>query len=227
MLPPRSGILRHRATHGFRGFTRGIWRLNPRQFSTILLIAVLFDGPGFEAWAAPNHSPTPIDTARSSIVIHVYKAGLLSAFGHEHEIHASLERGTIDEEKQTVEFSVDSRSLRVMDRDVSDTDRADIQSTMLGPKVLDSEKFPEIRFHSITLEANGSGKWTARGDLTLHGQTHPVQVSVAGSKGHYRGSAVLHQKDFGITPVTVAGGSIKVKDEVRVDFEVVAKTIGE
>jgi hypothetical protein len=30
----------------------------------------------------------------------------------------------------------------------------------------------------------------------------------------------LRQKDFGITPVSVAGGSIKVKDDVRVDFEI-------
>jgi polyisoprenoid-binding protein YceI len=126
-----------------------------------------------------------------------------------------------------VEFSVDARALRVMDRDVSDSDRAEIQSTMLGPKVLDSEKFPEIRFRSTTLETNGPGKWTAHGDLMLHGQTHSVRVSVAGSHGHYRGSAMLRQSDFGITPVTVAGGSIKVKDEIRIDFEIVAQTTGE
>src|SRR5262249_35605560 len=157
------------------------------------------------------------DSGRSSITIRVYKAGLFAAFGHEHEIHAPIERGTIDEGKQTVEFSVNARSLRVMDRGVSDQDRAEIQSTMLGPTVLDSEKFPEVRFHSTTVEPNGPGKWTAHGDLMLHGQTHSVQVSVTGANGHYRGSGMLRQKDFGITPVTVAGGSIKVKDEVRIE----------
>ena len=39
----------------------------------------------------------------------------------------------------------------------------------------------------------------------------------------YRGSAQLRQREFGITPVTVAGGAIKVKDEVRVEFEIVGK----
>lgn len=217
----------HASARSLRGLSRAAVRFSPGQLSTILLVAVFFSGLWLETWAAPKDSRVPIDGGRSSILIHVYKAGLLSAFGHEHEIHAAIERGTIDEGKQTVEFSVDARALRVMDRDVSDSDRAEIQSTMLGPKVLDSEKFPEIRFHSTTLEANGSGKWTARGDLMLHGQTHSVQVSVAGSHGHYRGSATLRQKDFGITPVTVAGGSIKVKDEVRIDFEIVAKTTGE
>jgi hypothetical protein len=33
----------------------------------------------------------------------------------------------------------------------------------------------------------------------------------------------LRQSEFGITPVTVAGGTIKVKDEVRVEFEVVGR----
>ena len=215
-----------------RRLSRAAVRLKPCQLSTILLVVVFFYGPWFygprlAAQAAPKDSRTPIDAGRSSILIHVYKSGLLSAFGHEHEIHATIAHGTIDEGKQTVEFSVDARALRVMDRDVSDNDRAEIQSTMLGPNVLDSEKFPEIRFRSTTLDANGPGKWTARGDLMLHGQTHSVRVSVAGSPGHYRGSATLLQRDFGITPVTVAGGSIKVKDEVRIDFEIVAKTAGE
>jgi len=36
----------------------------------------------------------------------------------------------------------------------------------------------------------------------------------------YRGSATLKQTDFGITPVTVAGGTVKVKNEVKVEFDI-------
>ena len=46
-----------------------------------------------------------------------------------------------------MEFVVDARALRVVDSGVSDKDRADIQNTMLGPKVLDSAQSHEIRFH--------------------------------------------------------------------------------
>jgi polyisoprenoid-binding protein YceI len=227
-LPPRRGFFLYRPALCLRrGLSRPASRVNPRQTSTILLVAVFFYAPWLETRAAPNDSGTPLDTVRSSITIRVYKTGLLSAFGHEHEIQANIERGTLDEGKQTVEFSVDARSLRVGDRDISDKDRAQIQATMLGPTVLDSEKFPEIRFHSNTVEPKGPGQWTVRGELMLHGQSHSVRVSVSGSHGHYRGSAMLRQRDFGITPVTIAGGSIKVKDEVRLDFEIVAKTRGE
>jgi hypothetical protein len=33
----------------------------------------------------------------------------------------------------------------------------------------------------------------------------------------------LKQRDFGIEPVSVGGGTVKVKDELRVEFEIVAK----
>jgi hypothetical protein len=33
----------------------------------------------------------------------------------------------------------------------------------------------------------------------------------------------LKQRDFGITPVSIGGGTIKVKDEVRIEFDVVPK----
>lgn len=164
-----------------------------------------------------------IDTEHSTLTVRVYKSGLLSGFGHEHEIHAPVQSGYLDEEKNAVEFSVNARSLRVIDRDVSDKDRAEIQATMLGPRVLDSDKFPEIKFRSTGVSSSADGKRTIHGELTLHGQTHPVDATADGASGHYRGSAVLRQKDFGITPVTVAGGAIKVKDEVRIEFEIVAK----
>ena len=185
-------------------------------FGFLLVVALL-------GHAQSPDPPTAIDTARSRLTVRVYKTGLFSSFAHDHEVRAPIQNGVIAEDKNTVEFSVDARALRVLDPGVSEKDRAEIQSTMLGPKVLDSEKFPEIRFRSTSIGEGGEDKLIVRGDLTLHGQTHPVKVDVTGREGHYTGSARLSQKDFGITPVSIAGGSIKVKDEVLVEFEVFAK----
>ena len=44
-----------------------------------------------------------------------------------------------------------------------------------------------------------------------------------GTNGHYRGSAKLRQTEFGITPVTIGGGAIKVKDEIRIEFDIFGK----
>ena len=174
--------------------------------------------------AQSNSSPAKeIDTALSVLTVRVYKTGLFSAFAHDHEIRAPIQKGFIDETKSSLEFAVDARTLRVLDPKVSDSDRAEIQGTMLGPSVLDSEKFTEIRFHSTSVEKRGEGKWTVSGDLTLHGQTHPVKAEVEGRDGHYTGAAQLRQTDFAIKPVSIAGGSIKVKDEVRVEFELFSR----
>jgi len=174
--------------------------------------------------AQSNSSPAKeIDTARSVLTVRVYKTGLFSAFAHDHEIRAPIQKGFIDETKSSVEFAVDARTLRVLDPKVSDSDRAEIQGTMLGPSVLDSEKFTEIRFRSISVERRGEGKWMVSGDLTLHGQTHPVKAEVEGRDGHYTGTAQLRQTDFAIKPVSIAGGSVKVKDEVRVEFELFSR----
>ena len=174
-------------------------------------------------WAADTHAPIPFDTEKSVMTIRVFKTGFFSAFGHEHEVSAPIREGWFRMEEPAAELVVDARQLRVMDKDVSDKDRAEIQETMLGAKVLDSQQFPEIRFRSTRVDRLGDGKWVVLGDLTLHGQTRQIKVEVEGDPGHYRGSAEVRQKDFGITPVTVAGGTVKVKDEVRVEFEIVGK----
>lgn len=48
----------------------------------------------------------------------------------------------------------------------------------------------------------------------------PTRVEVILKDERYRGSATLEQTDFGITPVTVAGGTVKVKNEVRVESDI-------
>jgi polyisoprenoid-binding protein YceI len=174
-------------------------------------------------WAADAAPPRAIDIQKSMMTIRVFKSGLFSAFGHEHEISALIRQGRFDEGEPSVELTVDAGNMRVMDKNVTEKDRAEIQETMLGPKVLDTGRFPEIRFRSTGVERTGESRWTVRGDLTLHGQTRPVKLEVKGQRAHYQGTAELKQRDFGITPVSVGGGAVKVKDEVRVEFQIVGK----
>jgi len=162
----------------------------------------------------------PIDTEKSTMTIRVYKSGVLSAFGHDHEIAAPIAGGTVDAAAHHVELRTNAASLRVRDPKTSEKDRAEIQKTMLGPEVLDSERHTEIAFRSTAAEPAGEGAWQVRGDLTLHGTTKPVVVEVRESGGHYVGTARLKQSDFGIQPVKVAGGTVRVKDEVRVEFDI-------
>lgn len=105
--------------------------------SRLLLLAALLLPSALGA----ADTPRSIATDRSVLTVHVFKAGLFSAFGHEHEISAPIQQGSFTEQNPSVELSVDARQLRVMDKDISDKDRAEVQQTMLGPKVLDSQRF--------------------------------------------------------------------------------------
>ena len=162
-----------------------------------------------------------IDSARSVVTIHVFKSGLFSGFAHNHEIAAPIAEGTVEVSQQKVSLRVDARRMRVLDPEASESTRADIQKTMQGPTVLDSERFPEIAFQSARVEQTGNDHWSVHGNLTLHGQTKPVTVDVALKDGRYRGTATLKQRDFGMSPVSIAGGTVKVKDELKIEFDIV------
>ncbi len=161
-----------------------------------------------------------IDSNKSVVTVRADTAGLFGAFGHDHEIAAPIASGNVDLGARQVELRVDAGALRVRDSKVSDRDRDEIQKTMLGPKVLDSERYPAIVFRSTAAEPRGPGTWMVRGSLNLHGQVRSVAVEVSERAGHYVGNSRLKQTDFGITPVRIAGGTVRVKDEIRIEFDI-------
>ena len=162
-----------------------------------------------------------LDTHKSKLTVRVYKSGLFSAFAHDHEIAAPILRGTAElSEHPSVKLEVDAGALRVVDANTSEKDRSEIQKTMLGPDVLDSERFHEIVFQSTSAEQNGADRWVVHGNLMLHGQSQPVTVDVLRESGRFTGHVAIKQTNFGIQPVRVAGGTVRVKDEVRIEFDV-------
>ena len=163
----------------------------------------------------------PVDSAHSTITVYVYKTGMLAGLAHNHEIEVPIAWGEVkDSNTPSVEVRVDSTKLRVLDPEASDRTRATIQATMQGAEVLDVGQFPEIHFQSTGVEPHGADHWIVHGNLDLHGQTHPISFEVALKDGLYQGTAVLKQTGFGITPVKVAGGTVKVKDEVKITFSI-------
>src|SRR5690242_19977118 len=106
--------------------------------------------------AAASSDAREVDSQHSTMTVHVYKSGFLSAFGHNHEIQAPIQSGRVKESgSQSVEMLVDSRKLRVLDPEASESTRAQIQETMLGSQVLDTDHFPQIHFQSTAVEPKG------------------------------------------------------------------------
>ena len=89
------------------------------------------------------------------------------------------------------------------------------------PRSCRVESYPLISFHSTKIEKTGVNHWLVTGELTLHGQSRLIRAEVDYAEGAYTGRSTIKQTDFGINPVSVAGGVVKVKNELEIQFVVV------
>jgi len=194
----------------------------PSRFPIKAAAVFVAIGLAFSRATPAAAQPRAIDAQRSTITIHVFKSGLFRAFADNHLIQGPVAAGVIDDSAAPkVHLVINADRLRVLDPGLSPGDREHVQARMLGGEVLDRARFPEIRFQSKIVERADADGWLVRGDLELHGQVHQVAVKVTREHGHYTGRTTLRQTDFGITPVSVAGGTVKVKDEITIDFDIV------
>lgn len=174
-----------------------------------------------------------IDAAQSRFIVRAFAGGFLSAFAHDHTIairdisgEANFTYGTV--EPASLHITIKADSLAVTDK-IKDTDREKIEGTM-RTEVLEVAKYPEITFKSngVTATKTGDGQYQARisGELTLHGVTRPLtmpaQLEFGDKMLRAKGAFSLKQSSFEIKPVSVAGGTVKVKDELKFTFEIVA-----
>ncbi len=183
-----------------------------KRFPILLMSLVLATIPLLAAAQADGH--------QSMITIHVGKAGFFSGFGHTHTVVAPVERAEIDPAKMTASIVVLTKQMRVVDKDVSEKDRTEIQADMLGPKVLNAQQFSEIVFRSSKIEPAGQQQYRVAGTLELHGIRREVSFTVSGGPEHYTGTTRLKQTDFGIQPFSAGGGTVKVKNELELEFDI-------
>jgi polyisoprenoid-binding protein YceI len=165
-----------------------------------------------------------IDVERSTITIHVGKAGLLSAAGHEHWVIAPISSGAInDSNAPRVEFTVETAKMRVKpDPKVDAKTEAQIQKDM-EEMTLETARYREIAFQSSHIEKAAEGEWRVDGALSLHGVSKPIRLNVRRDGDAFTGRTILKQTDFGIKPISIGGGAIKVKNEIEIEFRIYAR----
>jgi YceI-like protein len=196
------------------------WSARRAVGALVAVVALL--APGIRADRA-SAGPRAIDRERSSLTISVYKSGFFSAFADNHTIRGRVAEGAVsDTEPLSAVMTVRARDLEVLDPALAADKRAEVQARMLSAEVLDAERYPTITFASKRVEPTAAGRWRVEGELTLHGTARSISFEVALSGTTYRGSVRIRQHDFGITPISIAGGTVKVKDEVLIEFAIVA-----
>jgi polyisoprenoid-binding protein YceI len=179
-----------------------------------------------------------VEASRSRFIAQAFAEGLLSAFGHNPRLAIRSFEGEVEFDPAapnaaSVWMKARADSLVVID-DMSEKDRREIER-VTREELLESAQSPEVVFQSaiITAHKTAEGRYQApvAGNLSLRGVTREIAIDamalVEGDELRAQGGFTLRLTDFNIRPVSVAGGLLKLKDEVRLSFNILALASGE
>jgi len=175
-----------------------------------------------------------IDASRSNFTVQTFAEGMLSFLGHNPTFAVRRYGGEVqfadgNTKVDSMLLLAQANTLSVLDR-VSEKDKAEIENTMCDD-VLETGHFPEVIFVSkdVAIKSPGEKKFQVEitGKLSLHGVTrqHSIKASaeINGETLRARGEFTLRLSDYDIKPVKALGGTLKVKDEVKFSFNIVAQ----
>jgi polyisoprenoid-binding protein YceI len=110
--------------------------------------------------------------------------------------------------------------------DVPQADKDATRRNMLGPDVLDAEHHGEVRVESVSIQTRAD-RTLARVAVVIRDATRVIDVPIdfvaATGSLRVRGAVSLHQSEFGIEPFSVALGALRVEDEIRIRFDLLAR----
>ena len=175
-----------------------------------------------------------VDARASRFTVQAFASGILSAMGHNPTIGIRTFTGEVDFSAEALQanslrLSMRANSLDVLD-DISDKDRREIERAM-DEQVLESSRYPDIVYEApaVTVTRLQGSLYSAvlMGTLSFRGitrnQSVPARIAVFDEMLRSSGEFTLNQSDYSIKPISVAGGALKVKDELKFSFEVVAR----
>lgn len=174
----------------------------------------------------------------SSLRILVYRGGTLARLGHNHVISSHELQGRVwlgaTAQTSGFEIRVPVNTLIVDDNTARTAEGADFplnlsedakegtKANMLRETLLDGARYPEVLIRSVQVEGTLQAPVVVAA-LRIRDQTREVRLPVsleANADGvRVRGSFVLRQSDFGITPLSLAMGALQVQDAVTIRFE--------
>jgi polyisoprenoid-binding protein YceI len=175
-----------------------------------------------------------IDATASRFTVQAFATGLLSAFGHNPTIAIRDYDGEIQFNPDTIDnasvrVTVRTSAMEVVD-EMKNDDRKKLEQAMYD-QVLEPNRFPTAVYESkqITVQKDSAEQWRVHvaGELSFHGATQShsfdARVNHMGTTMRIVGEFPLRQSDYGIKPVSFAGGALKSKDELKFNFDMVAR----
>ena len=175
-----------------------------------------------------------VDKTGSRFTVQAFATGLLAAFGHNPRIEirdydAEIRCDPETFENASVRLTIRTGGMEVLD-EMKPSDRQKLEEEMYE-KVLESRSFPiaeyksnEIKVQKIT---NHLFRADLNGELLFHGVTQAqrlqANVTVLGNALRVAGEFALRQSDYGIKLASFAGGALRLKDDLKFTFDLVAR----
>jgi hypothetical protein len=193
---------------------------------------------GYYLEAAAQGRPVfRVDSSESLVVIEVRRSGSLARLGHDHVVashevggYVAPEEGRADLYVQLERLEVDEAALRAeagLDTQPAQSDIEATRANMLG-KVLEADKFPFALIRVSGVDA-GRREVTLSVAITLHGIARtlqaPAQIDADADRIDVTGRLSFDQTDFGITPYSVLGGAVAVRNGVDLRFRIRASRL--
>ena len=197
---------------------------------------------------AAVHAAYRVAAAQSEVRVLVFRDGPLAQLGHNHVLVSHALSGAVDVAGAppdlrfelalpVVEFAIDEPAARREEGDAfaSEPSAADVAATrrnLLGPAVLDAEHYPLLRVAGLGAmreRAAGpdAGRYRVRLRIELRGRASelevPVTVTIAGEELEAAGEFRVAQSALGLTPFSVALGTLRVAEELVVRVRIHAR----
>ncbi len=181
-------------------------------------------------------------SAESEVRVLVYRDGPMARLGHNHVLSSRSLRGDVlvgDKGQEprvslvlpVASFTVDPAELRAEEGEdfpgaVDDDAISGTKKNMLSEPLLDAARFPDIRLTSRKVAGQGLD-YTMTVAVEVKGRTHelqlPVRVEFGAKELLATGACTVTHGALGLTPFTVMGGLLSVKDEIKLRFRIVAR----
>ena len=215
------------------------WRVGARALA-LGFVALLACGPAAAQEAGERYV---VDAAQSDLHWLVYKAGALSRFGHNHTVAAADLNGNVvvnrdDLAKSQLELEFSVANLVVDDPKLRSTlgeefasvpkedDIAGTKRNMLSERVLDGEKYPQIRITGLgPMMAGGMQELAVKVEMLgrVIDLKVPTAVTLDGDQLRAKGEFELNHADLGMQPFTVMLGALAVGEKLSFGYDIKAR----
>lgn len=175
-----------------------------------------------------------IDSKASQFTVQAFASGLISAVAHSPKIairnwNAEVSFLPDSLADAALKVVIQAGSLEVLD-ELREADRRELHRVMFDD-VLETRSYPQIVFESSSVGVeklkDNLNRVNVEGKLALHGATnsHTFFSQVAFGVDSFRayGEFTLLQSDYGIRIASIAGGTLKLQDELKFSFYVVGR----